>query len=359
MGKKVIKIVGIFVGSIFALGSVGGFIQGDYLLATIVFLVGSLIVFFCLPKAMKQRLLKTKSSNSVDSVITDNKNLSSGVFIPHNSGFKELLDSIPENSINAIAKHLGYSPEMFHTYFGEYNTEADIQAVIFEIFTSNIIFVSTKNSVKSLSAKQVKDYLKKYNVNNEFDSVTSQGILEDGIENESLKINYLQRVLELNDNTPNGILFSNRLGLYLHFNNGILTDFQSADGLNQWAKHWNELNPKFIESYEKEAVKYWGASNFQKITNEINVQSNAFADTPSSLENPFCEFHKTSFGNINFFNLLIAHHDSKVNLSEFLEINHGRFEELKSQNDLKRYKVGGFIYEFSSDNQIINTYAIN
>ena len=281
---------------------------------------------------------------------------SSGIFTPKGNEFIELEGDFLEKSINQVSEHLGYNYEMFSTYFSTENE--DIYSVVFEQFTTNIIYVRTKKTVTKLSKNTVNKYLKDFDFDFIYSAYNVNDILKDGIENRSLSSEFLCRVLGLPEITNNGIANCEKFGLYLHFIDGLLVDFQSADGLNEWAKEWKNINPHFIEEYEKEAKRYWG-NNTQKIIAEINIQADAYSDVPSALQNTYLSLHKNSFGNYNFFNLLIAHYDKQVSIDEFKSVNHGRFEVLKSSNDIKRLKVGKFIYEFSEDGNILDSYAVD
>lgn len=284
------------------------------------------------------------------------KTSSSGIFIPKGNEFIELEGDFSDKSINQVSEHLGYNHEMFSTYFSTENE--DIYSVVFEQFTTNIIYVSTKKTVTKLSKNTVNKYLKDFDFDFTYSAYSVNDTLNDGIENKSLSSEFLYRVLGLSEITNNGIANCEKFGLYLHFSDGLLVDFQSADGLNEWAKEWKNINPHFIEGYEKEAKRYWG-NNTQKIIAEINIQADAYSDVPSSLQNTYLSLHKNSFGNYNFFNLLVAHYDKQVSIDEFKIVNHGRFEELKSSNDIKRLKVGKFIYEFSEDGNILDSYPVD
>ncbi|GAB3518461.1 4a-hydroxytetrahydrobiopterin dehydratase family protein [Emticicia fontis] len=285
-----------------------------------------------------------------------NKEKSSGVFIPKGASFIEVEREFKIKSFNEIAKDLGYHPDMLNSYSGGYFEDKEIYTVAFKQFTKDIAFVSTNETVISLDRKRVERFLKKIDFDFEYDAPNVEDILERAIENKSLSVDYLQEVLGLNDNSPDGILYSERLGYYLHFNDGYLSDYQPADGLNEWAKDWKQINPGFIFSYEKEAQYYWGENNTQKILQEINTQAEAYADTPASFQNPNIELHRSKFGNINFWNLLVVHHGKKVSLKEFLEINHGRYKFLGKSDDLDNYQVGNNIFTFDEDGNIIVAY---
>lgn len=282
------------------------------------------------------------------------KKKSSGVFVPSGDTFKEVTEKIEETSLNGISIHLGYHPDQLLYYFGQHDTEFDIQQVAFEIFTDRIVFVLTKSSVDSIDRKKLKCFLKDFNLDEEYDSITVRDILQNGVENKSLGIEFLTRVLNLDKGeTDGGIIFSKRLGLILYFANGHLTDFQSGDGLNEWTKYLKELNENLFNSYVKVAQKYWG-DNRKMIENEINIQGQAFANTPHAINNEFVPRHKAELGTINFFMLLVCHYGQEITEDSFQLMNHGRYQKLNNENDvIKKYRYNSFIFHFSSSGQLI------
>ncbi len=278
---------------------------------------------------------------------------SSGIFIPDGDGYKELTDSIEDNSINGISIHLGYNPDQIRIVFGDFDLNYDVQTVVIEIFSCNIVFVFTKgSSVVKLNKKKVDYFLRNFKFSEEFDSLNTAEILQTGIDNKSLNIEFLSRVLSLNDTKPTGIFYAKSLDLYLSFKDGFLTGFQTGDGLNMWAKKWEQLNPEIISNLERLARKFWGA-NQNKILNEINVQSEALAGIPDGFKNEFLQLHQTDYGTYNFLMLLVCHYERKISLLEFLDINHGRYQDLTESNSIKKFGLDRFTYEFSLDGSLI------
>lgn len=276
---------------------------------------------------------------------------SSGLFIPDNSGFKELTDEIPIKSINAISEHLGYHPDQVYSYYEGQESKSDISNVIVEVFSRNIVFVLTKDTVTKLDKKRVDNYLRNFTVKNVFNSYTSESILEDGIENKSLKIGFLARVLNIEDPEQNGMIFVESLGLYLFFIDGYLVNFQSSDGLNEWAKFWKDRNTNLFSSYEKTAKLYWG-NDINKVIEEINIQADSWAKIPQAMDNEYITLHKTKFGTVNFTMLLVCHYNHGLSFYDFTTINHGRYKEI----GVGKYKVDKFAYEFSEDGVLLKSY---
>jgi T5orf172 domain len=283
---------------------------------------------------------------------------STGIFVPFGSEFKELTDNIENNSANGIAEHLGYQPTQFFSYFDwkNYDENNEIHNVAFEIFTNNIIFVSTKESVCNLTIKLVDNYLRDCDLEYEYRD-NAFNIFTDGIEEKSLTVEFLSKVLSINNPKSNGRCLNEKFGYYLFFKEGYLTDFKSVDNLNRWAKSEKAEDPEYFARCKKYAEAF--STDPDEITNELNTQAEARVNIP--MNDDFQKnalLHGTSYGTINNYNLLICHHEKKVTLDEFLQINKGRYQEFNSNSTNRRFKVNHFIYEFSGVD-LLNTRQIN
>ena len=276
---------------------------------------------------------------------------SSGVFIPKNLEYIELTDDIAFKSINGITEHLGYHSDQAHGYFDLAEEDSGITNVIVEIFSNNIIFILTKDTVTKLKKSTVDRYMRNFNLNKVFNSYITESILEDGVENSSLKIDFLSKVLNIEEPEQDGMFYAASIEYYLFFVNGILVSFQSADGLNEPAKDWKQSSPVFFRDLEKVTKLYWG-NNLSSVINEINLQAEAYTNVPFIMKNGFLELHKTKHGTINFVMLLVCHYSYKISFEDFAIINHGRYFKL----DTDKYLVDRFIYEFDQFGNLTNAY---
>ncbi|MDF7815439.1 hypothetical protein [Hymenobacter sp. YC55] len=231
---------------------------------------------------------------------------SSGIFVPDKSCFIELKNGPEGASINAISQHLRYHSDQVYTYLGDHDTNSDIRCIVYELFSKNIVFISTKDTVRTIDLNKLTHFTRNLG-DSMFDSYSVHSSLTDGIENQSLTSNFISKVLALENIEPNGIFYADKLGLYLYFTNGLLTDFQSSDGLTHWAKRWKQLNPRIIAMIEDEAKRYW-KDDHKQVLNEINVQSDALAKIPQAVDNEFIPLHTNSIGVVNFHMLLVSHY---------------------------------------------------
>jgi hypothetical protein len=282
------------------------------------------------------------------------------IFVPEKLGFVELVEYPP--SFDGLYRQLGYHRDQLHPYIMGYegkNYDFEIHEVMVEIFTKNIVLVNTGKKVTKIDKEQVNYFLRDFDYDVEYHPCNIPSILETGIQSKSLSIEYLTRILNLVNSEPNGVAFAKALGLNLYFNNGILVNFQPPESFNMKAWEWKQLAPDTFLKYENEARLYWG-NNRNKIINELNIQAEALDKVPDGVKNKFVDFHRTKFRLINFLMLLVCHYNYKITLPEFLEINHGRYEEVNQsfsyRSDIKKYRLGLFTYEFLTDGILHNFY---
>lgn len=280
---------------------------------------------------------------------------STSIFVPFGSEFKGITDNIEDKSFYDIRKQLGYKPSQTYslTSLGVSRYSGVIEWVFFEIFTDKIVFIKTNDTITELSFEMINEFIKAV----EYRSRKSAfDILTDGIKEKNLSLEYLAKVLNINDPKPNGRHLIEKIGYYLNFSNGYLTSFDSADGLNKYAKEDQKESPAYFSQCKKYAQTF--LTNSDDVTYELNTQAEAAVNIPINEDfKKNAELHRNSFGTINWYNLLICHHGKKVKLDDFLQINKGRYEELNSNSNNRRFRVNHFIYEFS-DADLVNTVQI-
>ncbi len=269
------------------------------------------------------------------------------VFIPFNGGFHKLTDDLKDDSINGITRHLNYKPDQVYCYFGDFD-DNNIDNVIVEVFSDTIVFVVTKNDIAQIDNEMVKHFMRNFKIKEAFNAIEVEYLLKNGIESKSLTIDFLSRVLNINDPQENGMIYVPGISMYLYFMNGLLVDFQSSDGLNENARHLKELNFQLYQDYVDYSKKYWG-DNLNKVINEVNRQADALFGTPDAVNNKFIPLHKNNCGLCNFFMLMVCHYNWKITFQEFDDVNHGRYEVLIPE---RKFRLGKFAYEFDIDGNL-------
>jgi hypothetical protein len=273
------------------------------------------------------------------------------IFIPKENKFEELKYTSANFTITEIIEYLGYHPTQIYPYWGDYKGKEKIHFIAFEIFSTNISFIITKRNTRNVNEKDLQFFLRNFKFEEEFDSLSVKDILIKGIEEKSLKVEFIRKVLELNAILVNEEYYAQKIGVFLFFINGLLISFKLDNDLNEWARYYKNLNPKIISNYAREAKIYWN-DDYDRIFFEVNSQCEAIANVPNDFINEYKDLHKTKDGNINFFMLLVCHYGKIINIDEFKTINKGRFETIQPN----KFELGKFIYEFDENGIIENIY---
>lgn len=281
-----------------------------------------------------------------------------GVWIRNQDGFKLLEGEKSKGSINDISIHLGYNPYHIHTYHGNFNKKSNIEIIAFEVFTKNIVFILVRNYKVRITQRHINRFLKKFEFKQEYDSVFVRDYLLEGIADKSLNIEFLSKVLEFQNENHNGEYYIKMLGVNLFFINGILASFKIDNDLEEWARHFQEVNKDLIANYARTAKKYW-KDDYEMIYLEVNKQSEALANTPSGFLNEFIKLHRDEFNTVNFLMLLVCHYDLKINEKQFVHFNHGRFQRLVLEKaNIKIYHLRKYAYYFDEKGQLNQTIKI-
>lgn len=278
-----------------------------------------------------------------------NKRKSSGIFIQRNGRFEEYKGDVGKGSINEIIETLGYHIDQIYSPILKSGKDK-ILYVGFEIFSRNLVFVLTSKDITYITHKDINKYLKEFSVRKEFDRLRTTDLLTECIENKSLTVDFLSKVLNLKDFSKSGIFFSDKLDIYLYFTEGVLTDFHFDDGLFPYAKHLKSVNPIVYNWIANLANKYWPNNSFQAIK-EINIQCEAWANIPEAFGNEFIPLHRTENGGANLHMIRVCHYDYPIKINQFIEVNHGRYEELEDTDLNKVYRCGNFIYTFNKESE--------
>ena len=284
---------------------------------------------------------------------------SSGIFIPNGKAFKEFKGDIGNGSINGIIEAMGYNKDEAYSYLCPSNDNEKIVNVIFEIFTRNIIFLNTDKKHTFVTEKDVAKALREFSVVKQYESITARDLLTQGIENETLSIEFLSEVFKIKNPSPNGMFYAEHFKIYLYFTDGFLTNYQYDDGLFPWAKHLKQVNSTVYGAIEETANQYWKNDLFQ-IQKEINLQCEGWGSVPGARGNEFTKYHLQPNGSVNFHMIRVCHYSLPISESQFMEINHGRYSEaVESSNDeSKCYKCGMFKYIFSNEGDLLNVHII-
>lgn len=280
-----------------------------------------------------------------------NNRKSSGIFIPNGNGFSEYKEINSEGSINQITNAFGYHTDQIHCpSYG--NPKDKIHYIGMEIFTRNIVYILANTNTTFITQKDVNKFLDGFSVTKEFDGKRVDEILNDGIDNQSLSVDFTAKVLKLEDVSDNGMFYSERIQTYLYFTDGYLSNFHFDDGLFPWARHLQKVNPTIYNWLESLAKKYRPGNDFQE-KKEINIQCEAWSKIPEAFGNEFISLHRTENGGANLHMLLVCHYGYPISLNEFRELNHGRYNFITSNENQEVYSQGRFNYTFDKETDML------
>lgn len=275
-----------------------------------------------------------------------NKRKSSGIFIPKGNGFVEYTGDIGNGSIASVAECFGYKIDQLHSEHFYENIKPKIYTIEFEVFTRKIAFIVTDANVSYLSQKDVNKYLKNFSLKKVYNTLRIDDILTQAVENGSFDVEFLSKVLKLSNISLNGMFYSEKIETYLYFTNGILTNFQMDDGLVPYSRHLKEVNKTIFNWIFELAYKYWPNDDF-KAKREINIQCEAWSRIPKAFGNEYINLHRTENGGSNLHMLLVCHYGYPINLTQFDEINHGRYHISSDEtSNVITIQMGTFIYYF-------------
>lgn len=251
------------------------------------------------------------------------------------------INEIPGNgSINSCIESLGFPINHIRTIITFSSNKID--SLGFKTLSKELVFVLAKTRGTKLSYSDVQKEIKQIDWNYEYSSLNIEEILQDGIDMENLDLNFLKSVVDLTEDSEN-VYKSEQLGLYLQFEDNILTAFTSTGWDNSATKWLAGLNPMMIRRMTDEAKLYH--QNDMDSMEEVNRQAKALLGIPHGVSNEFIPLHTKTNGNVNFYNLLVAHYANRgYNIDEFLFMNKGRFRKI-SDNIIE---IENFIYSFNS-----------
>jgi hypothetical protein len=178
-----------------------------------------------------------------------------------------------------------------------------------------VLFVLTEKQVKKIRTSQVDRLLTKIDWAFENSPYNIEDLLDQAIEAESWSVNYMKKIFTDLDPVEDQVYHSQPNGLYLIIKDGRLIDYASADGLDTWGKELHELNPGMVNGWLGEGFLLHG--DHEKAINYVNLQANAWASLPDSLNNEHVPAYTRKDSTVDFFMILAAEVKMSVSLADF------------------------------------------
>lgn len=262
---------------------------------------------------------------------------------------KELIpiDELEKGSINDCIEKIGFPTNHIYTIHS-FNSDK-ISVLGFKALTKSLKFVLAENPQTKISFSDVSKAVKGIDWEFEYSDLNVEDILQEGIDYENFDLNFVKSIIELTKEDED-LYKSEKFGLYLQFENGILKVFTSSEWENSSTKWFKDINPQMVKRMIKEAKQF--QRNEIEAMEEVNRQTKALMNVPEAMKNEFLSLHENINGNYNFHNLVITHYTQDCKQEDFLFMNNGRYKKI----DGNTFEAGKFKYEFDNNKELISVY---
>ncbi len=277
--------------------------------------------------------------------MSESSKASSGVYLPSGGWwYEEFRGEIGNGSFNDVSIGLGYDPSQVYGIY-ELGWPYGIFAIGMLPLTKQVLFVRTKGTTTQLRTAQVDKLLSKRDWKAEYDAVSVDDMLDDGIQAGTWSVAFMQRVLPSLPDDLDQVFHSDDLGYYLFIQTGRLVDYESSDGLTKWGKHLNELNPTMVNCWLGEGFILHG--NKVRAIDYVNLQADAWASLPGFLLKRGLLSYGRKDGSIDFFLLGVNEGGRSVSLADFtLRIGSKVANTGVKQGDALVFSYEGRVYRF-------------
>ncbi len=256
------------------------------------------------------------------------------------------MEILPKNgSINSIVEYLGYAASQVRTIFTVESNKITCVGVLY--FTKQLKFIMTESKGTILTESDINDAIKNIDWNFEYSPSNIEDIFSEGIADRGFSFDFLNSVLNLSDE-GNGIFLSSQHDLYLTFENNYLISFSSSSWASAETKWLMEINPQMVEDMKNEANEYQNSEI--DVMQEVNRQIQSLRNIPDATNNEFVNFHTKKSGNVNYFNIYIAHYNRECSLEDFIFMNKGRITAVSPAS----FETEKFRFTFSSAGELDN-----
>lgn len=296
------------------------------------------------PQSSSEMIVKPSNTVDAESITESNdedfpmllKNgwslLSNGVLFKNERDLNSTLGEIYARHIS----ELGYNPGELYP---KDNLNTDPMIIGYFTLLENLLVAVCRTDDKPMSEREIQRF------SSEFGSIyewEEEDNIKKGIENHSISQEFVESVCKVkavNNTLSNGkYIFS--------FEDGFLSDFKSADGYTSDARELLD-----IDSYYRNANN-WYQGNKALIIAEINHHAACMLNTDLTLIRSMDTRMRFSYpdGNTNFI-ALAAHFDvCDIQLDDFINSTHGKYEIISINNErgikTTQLKAYGYTYTF-------------
>lgn len=262
------------------------------------------------------------------------------VLVPKGEGFKKTTFPKMYMSANNIAKHFGYAPVCFYTY---YNRSFNF---LFKAFSEDIICITAPDDVVDLTSEEVIELLDSFNYSECFNIYTRFSTLKHRPNYKYLTKKFFINALGLDPQNyiKQNTIVDEKNGFIYRFKNGILSDWESIDGYNVWAAEFREQDPELFNQVYKFAKEVSG-NNSQNCVRIVNLLFDGYANIDftmcSELDSGFY-IGDSSVLNYAIYSVIQRHR--RIKLDDFLFITFNEAEEIIKA---RQYRYKGYNFFFN------------
>ncbi|SFB80887.1 hypothetical protein SAMN04487891_102457 [Flagellimonas taeanensis] len=267
-----------------------------------------------------------------------------GFFKVENNGLIEINRLNGNGSINNCIEAIGFPTNHIYT-ISTFDSDK-ISCLGFITLTRDLQFVLVKSPQIKISFSDVLNAKNSIDWEFEYSDLNVEDILQDGIDSENFDMDFVKSILDLSEEGGN-LYQSKKYGLYLQFENGILKAYTSSEWDSSSTKWLKDINQEMVGKMILEAKQFH--RNEIEAMEEVNGQTKALMNVPQAMNNEFLPLHTNKYGNINFYNLVIAHYTQKCGQDNFLFMNKGRYKRISEHI----FQVGNLLYEFDDFKELI------
>lgn len=283
------------------------------------------------------------------------------VYVPSKNGdYKEV--ELPEDnngSFDSIGEFLGYTPDKTYCYYGFLSGTEDFDAILFKKLSKSIIGIISRKSYKNLKQDDVNRFMKDFDYNFTYGSISREEDLEDAIKNGTYSKEFICDVLDLpyEDFKDIDILTDLLNGFNYKFENGVLVGYNTLEGVEGYAKQFKEENPQFFQEVYDFAKENWGDDE-EKVLYYVNGQLNSFAKIGGGFRNEILPlFHIEGDYVYNFKILDVISNNQNISLDDFLFFTNGDArlinERESSIGTIYTYVYKNIFFMFTEDGTFI------
>ena len=287
---------------------------------------------------MKKIILTLLLCISAINLMAENASL----YLPQQGGYKKSDMNIVGVSLNDICGLLKYNHEKYIWISDGFETK-----ICFKMLSTEILYiVTTQFKDDFISEETVSTYLKdnKFDYDFTYSVKTREEQLDEGIENHSLSIDFIESVTKTK--VSNNTIEDKFNGyIYTFGKDGYMVSYASSDGLIGYAKEYK--GTALFNRIKAIAEQY----NYTRgaVIDEINMQFDYF----SKINIDYLSLAKTEKYGYNYALLYVDLNKPDIQMDDFMKIVHHKADVFKVTPNETILKYNYNFYTFDSEKRLV------